>query len=631
MIFIFFILISLVASPALCEDIPSWVSNALVTDYTQISDKTDAIMLLSDTQLSYDNGVITSQEKRLYKIIRLDGFQYGSLVVSLVKGSKISNVRGYRLSGPGKLLEKLKKKNIVRRAYNVDFYDDAEQLFANFEHINIGDLIAFEYKVKHEPFFKHSFYEMGSLIEIAVKCIHTPPNVFCSILNDPENSVIFSGKTYEIKNQPAIESEYWGPTVREQVPVLGIVFDNVSSQNWQSFSRDIWEKTQGISHLSDSATVDINELLVIKDKEMFIQKVLEYVSQSVRYVDIEVGDGKFIATASSIVHEKKYGDCKDMAYYAIAILEKGGVTAHPVLARTCSVGPVFDSFPAAQFNHVIIAVELDSNSSVLKNIEIDDKPCLIADLTDKYTIPPMIGKHLENTRVLPITETGSILLTLSTSASEKSMLKYDISMTLKADRSIDVSLSETLSGHSMAREKSLRESRDTREKDEMYRQWVQKRVPGAEVRNLIIANEPNSETQTYIQFKAYDMGTEMNNLLYFSPNVIDATRKNYKKRKRQSDLLKSYLFTKQINIELGIDSVFQINSIPEDTEQDNPFFYYSLKTHRDGQSVKMEILFSSKITRVSVEDYPAYRKMYKKYLKSVKSQIVLDPSPNLSP
>lgn len=623
MFIIVFLLLLMVASPAIGGDLPNWVTNTLNAPHTRISEDSDAILLLSDTELSFKNGKIKSKIKLMYKITHLKGLDYGSLYVSGDKNTRVSRIKGYRLNESGELLEELKSDNIVRRAYNEDFYDDAEQLYANFERVEIGDIVAFEYETRSDPFFNQNMFWMGSTVEIATKRIHVPPNSYCQVMNDPEGQVSFSGRTYEIKNQAAIPTEKWDPPLRDRIPVLGVLFDTTTADTWTGFSARQWQKTKGLDNLSPESVADLNHLLSLTDQKDFILKTLAHVSESVGYLDIEVAEGRFIPTECNIVHDKKYGDCKDMAYYAQAILKKGGVTAHPVLARTKRIGGVLKAFPSAQFNHAILAVELTDATKALKNAEMDGKPVLVADLTDKFTHPPMVPSSLENTFMLPLTESGSNLFTMSESSAEMNVKEYIVKLKYHGDQSVTGDITETLTGHGYTREKHLRAGKDGKEKDKMYRDWLQDLIPGAHMAGISVNDDQPGTIVTSTQFTASNIGTDINGDLYFGPNVIDSTRKGYRKRKRDADLVFSYPYIKKIHVEAEINPHFTIVSVPEATSLDNEHFSFDSTITVQEQTVILDCTYTLKTTRVTTDDYKAFRKAYKKYLKAAKAQIVV--------
>lgn len=621
-----FIAVFLLASfsPVTGKEIPEWIRSRVSSEYAPVSKKTDAVLLYSDTRIEYRNGMATCQEKRLYKILKLDGLGYGTLHLDLNEDTRISGIEGFRFDSSGNLLEKLKSENIVRSAFNEHFFDDCKQLMASFETIETGDIVAFEYETREKLFFGQMFIPFGDIIEIARMQIETPPGALCAILNDPGRSVQTSGSTYSITGRPATKVEDGCPPLRERIPFVAIVFEPEPDRTWEAVSRKTWQRTQEIARLSEKTKADLQDLLAVRDRNEFIRQTLDHVSHSIRYVDIEVGDNRFIPRPVDLVHQKKYGDCKDMAYYAVAILREGGVNAHPVLALTDSYGPVFEEFPSDQFNHVVVAVELDSSSIELQNMEINGRPCLLADPTDRHTIPPKIGPELETTRILPVTETGSPLATVPSSPAASNHVKYDIDIVFSKDRNGSIQMLETAEGHYAANHRSFRESMEKAKENESYREYLHALVPGAEMHDFDVENEPASDTfRTRIHFSTRNLGTDAEDHIVFVPNIIDANRKGFQQRTRESDLVLAFLSSRTISVDLDVDPAYRIDGVPSDASVDNDFFSGSLVTRSNGNNLHLEVGIVWKVDRITVDRYAEFRKLYQDYLKLAKSPVTL--------
>ena len=91
---------------------------------------------------------------------------------------------------------------------------------------------------------------------------------------------------------------------------------------------------------------------------LLILDVIDFVSGNINYVDIELGVGGYVPHPCRFVLEKRYGDCKDMAFLAAAMLREKGIDAYPVLAKSRRHGRVYPEFAGNQFNHVILGVQL---------------------------------------------------------------------------------------------------------------------------------------------------------------------------------------------------------------------------------------------------------------------------------
>lgn len=88
-----------------------------------------------------------------------------------------------------------------------------------------------------------------------------------------------------------------------------------------------------------------------------LRAVHRFVAQEVRYVSIALGLGGYQPRTPAEVVGTGFGDCKDKATIFVAMLNRMGITAHPVILN--STGGVARDVPSIeQFDHVIAAYKL---------------------------------------------------------------------------------------------------------------------------------------------------------------------------------------------------------------------------------------------------------------------------------
>jgi transglutaminase-like putative cysteine protease len=105
--------------------------------------------------------------------------------------------------------------------------------------------------------------------------------------------------------------------------------------------------TQKIQGLADQTTSGITE------RRAQAQKLYEWVSTHIRYVGIELGQGRVVPHDAETVLTNGYGDCKDHVVLFAALLKAKGIASEMVLINannsyTLPVPPTL-----AQFNHLI--------------------------------------------------------------------------------------------------------------------------------------------------------------------------------------------------------------------------------------------------------------------------------------
>ena len=139
------------------------------------------------------------------------------------------------------------------------------------------------------------------------------------------------------------------------------VFQSVylsSPTSWQDISK--WYA--GLAHdrytLTPELESKLHELVAgahsLTDSLSAVQR---WVAQDIRYVSLSLGIGGYQPRQPSEVFKTEYGDCKDKATIFVAMAQRMGVEAYPVLLS--AGGKVERSLPSIdQFNHAIAAVKL---------------------------------------------------------------------------------------------------------------------------------------------------------------------------------------------------------------------------------------------------------------------------------
>lgn len=98
-------------------------------------------------------------------------------------------------------------------------------------------------------------------------------------------------------------------------------------------------------------------------KQAYLQAVVEFVQNDIRYFGLEVGHNTHQPFTPDEVFARKYGDCKDKAYLMSVLLNKAGIEAYPALVSAAERGGIERQWPSpGAFDHVITYVRLDGKT-----------------------------------------------------------------------------------------------------------------------------------------------------------------------------------------------------------------------------------------------------------------------------
>ena len=127
--------------------------------------------------------------------------------------------------------------------------------------------------------------------------------------------------------------------------------------SWNQLGKFMANLYEGKGQLPADARQKVHALTdgLTNDREK-IEVLYDFLQQNTHYVGIELGIGGWQPFDATYVYDKRYGDCKALANYMVALLKEAGIRADPVLIRAgAEANPIDTGFACNQFNHVIAA------------------------------------------------------------------------------------------------------------------------------------------------------------------------------------------------------------------------------------------------------------------------------------
>ena len=311
-----------------------------------------------------------------------------------------------------------------------------------------------------------------------------------------------------------------------------------------------------------------------------------------------------------------------MTFLAAAILRSRGVPAFPVMAQGRASGKIFPEFPGSQFNHAILAIQLDEKTRELANTTINDKPFLIADMTDRVTQVPFLPVGLEGTNALLVTGKGGQMIQLPRSSAASNVYQYIIMGHLYLDKSICADLTEIKTGQPAYRELWFRDGLSKQKEKEAYRDWIQEVIPGAVLNDFNVI-EGDDIVKTTCQVTLQKAGIEAKDGTYVIPDLVDSGTKSYFRRKRRFPVEFEKCQTRKIHVVMNLSEGINVLKAPKDTELDTPYYHMSRHCTLKGKTFTMDIVSVRKKIKIPLDEYKAFRKAYRKYVRELKAPLLV--------
>ena len=441
---VFWLLLTSTATAA-----PKWVRDAAAVGDTITVDREALIVTLhlsNETKIS-DNGTAKQLVRTAYKVLATDGINEAALMVPAGEGTKVKNISGWLIDSRGKRHE-LKDKNIFEVAQaQAGEYHDHKIVGAAFPETQVGDVVAWQYTVDQDDYpmgFSQRFvFQVDQPVAEARYEVTVPDGWQTHVSGRGVEPISYSeeGNTHlwvsgylpYRKKEPLMPP--W-PQIARMVMVSCFSVDEPEKahfENWAKAAR--W--AAGINQLqqppADSIVKLANSLCAgLSDPWDKLRAVAEYTRDKIRYVAVEIGEGRFRPRDALSICANRYGDCKDKAVLTRALLDVVGIESYPVLAN--AVKPIDEDFPSPfQFNHAIVAIpiyQFPGFDAVRKSCA---DGCLFFDPTSESTSLGRLPPVLQGKLVLKLSPTDTGLTRLPELVPDDCLRKYVAKAELSSD------------------------------------------------------------------------------------------------------------------------------------------------------------------------------------------------------
>lgn len=189
--------------------------------------------------------------------------------------------------------------------------------------------------------------------------------------------------------------------------------------SWKSFGNWIRALNADVCSLTPEREAEIRKMTdTIKSDKAKARFLYNYLQQNVRYVSIQLGIGGLKPFPAMFVDQKKYGDCKALSNYMVALLKAVNIPAHyAVINAGANEEPAETNFPNNPFNHIIVCVPFKGDTTWLE-------------CTSNTQPFGKLGSFTENRRALLITDEGGKLVRTPRSTMEDNTFTGEVHIVL---------------------------------------------------------------------------------------------------------------------------------------------------------------------------------------------------------
>jgi Domain of Unknown Function with PDB structure (DUF3857)/Transglutaminase-like superfamily len=642
---------ALAPQAAASGDAPQWMHSLVGVTVPAYDDKTNAVLLYSDTNvtvLSADK--IRTHVRQAYKIVRPEGRSRGTVDVYFNRGRKITSLRGWCIPAQGKDYE-VKDKDAVDMAAPIEGGELVSDVTYRVLHIpapDPGNIVGYEYEVEEQPFWLQDiwYFQETDPVRESHFSLQLPAGweYKASWLSYEEVKPTEGGdlSQWAISNVKGIRNEPDMPPrngISGQMIVSFFPPGGTSRKNeflsWQGMGTWYASLYSGQMEASEPIKQGVKGLISGRAVSLAtMQAIARFVQHDIRYVAIELGIGGWQPHAASEVFSHKYGDCKDKATLMQVMLHEIGVDSYQVVINT-ERGSVTRDTPAHQaFNHVVLAIKLPDDAKVPSLIAVMQHPklgrILFFDPTNEMTPFGEIGGYLQANYGLLVTPDGGELVELPQQASAMNSIQRVGKLTLEANGMLKGDVEEVRLGDRAASER-WRLRATTKNVDRvkpieslLAGSLANFRIVQASVVNFEHTDQPFGFNYT---FESVSYAKNAGNLLLVRPRVLGSKSSGILETKepRKFPLEFEGPSRDTDSFDIALPPGYEVDELPPPTDVDYSFGSYHSKTEATGQTLHYARALEIKELTVPVSKMDELKKFYRMIASDERNTAVLKP------
>lgn len=338
----------------------------------------DAVLISNHTVVTLKGRTLTTEVSNVIQINNRKGEKYATVAVPYSKLIKVSELKAHITDSNGTLIGKLKPSAIKKKSLltNEAFFQDAMELEFTLSSHRYPFILHYSYENQQTDFMYLARWipVLDTDIETrsAQLTLHVPVgSELRYVMNEMDQPVINTkdgvrSYSWSTRYHGELKSELYSPPLISFVPELRVVplgfnYSTPGSfQSWQTYGTWQYNVNNKLQKLPDTEIQTIQSLINgVKDSLEMVRVLYHYLQDHTRYVNISIENGGLIPIEAQLVAINKYGDCKALTNYMMAMLRVIGIRSHFTDVYAGSpANQIIDTLPAQQFNHVMLAVPL---------------------------------------------------------------------------------------------------------------------------------------------------------------------------------------------------------------------------------------------------------------------------------
>lgn len=578
-------------------------------------------------------GRATQKEHHVFTILDPGGDNFGGYDSHYDKFTSIDGISGTLYDSLGKVLKKVRRKDMEDKSYIDDqsLAEDSRYLDHNFYYRNYPYTV--DYQEQDDIKGIVDFDDWLPLISSGVATEHSKYIIIAPkdyelrylLLNGAAPPVItMAGDkkvyTWEAKNLPARWGERAGPRWREIMPYAMVAPSDFEVQgykgnmsSWTSYGKFIAQLRIGRDVLPDNIKQQVHALVdTVTDRRRKVYILYRYLQQNTHYINLSLGIGGWQPFPPEYVATKKYGDCKALSNYMVALLKEAGIPARYVEIRAgADASPIVEAFPCFQFNHIVTCVPMGKDSIWLE-------------CTNQTVSPGYMGDFTGGRKANLIDEDGGhIVQTPSYSARDNTRCRV-VHAQVSPDGNLDASVNTLYSCLRQDLPHDLMYDFSGEERQKYLNKLFRLPTYTIDKSNYEGHEGPHPSVTEQLHIVSPGYASVSGKRLFLNPNLFDRSNTRLPADSiRHYDYVTDEAFTDIDSIRIDLPAGYQPESIPHDLSISNKFGDYRFNIKIENDRLIYYRYLQQNASRYPPADYAGLVNFYEQLYKADNSRIVL--------
>ena len=426
--------------------------------------------------------------------------------------------------------------------------------------------------------------------------------------------------TWEAKNLPSITFESYAPSWYELVQGVLLAPSEFevdgykgNMSTWQDYGKFIYQLVKGKDALPDNIKAKVHELTDgLKDDKQKIYVLYDFMQKNTRYISIQLGIGGWQPFDAAYVATKKYGDCKALSNYMVALLKEAGITGKYVEIRSGENAlPMIEDFPFSQADHVIACVPMAKDTIWLE-------------CTSQTVSPGFMGSFTGDRKAILIDEDGAHIVNTPRYTAGDNLQQRIVNATINNEGNLDAQVNTRFTGVEQEEAHRLMYGASKEQRDKYLNESLN--LPTYQVDKSSYEEEKGRipVVKEYLHVTSNSYASVTGKRLFISPNLFNKTGLKYSPDSvRKYDIVYNQAFRNVDSIAIQIPAGYMPEAMPQPVKIDSRFGKYSFSIKIEGDKIYYSRLYEKNKSRFPASDYAELVKFQDQIYKADRTKIVL--------